>query len=397
MGLFDTSPLAGLLTGYLPTGIENMQQGNQAIRQGAQATLKKMRGQELAPEEQAAIDDSPIGGMGVNNIGAAGAFMGTFAGRLAATANKAKMNQALRLENRGLPMEDIRQKTGWGRGPDNEWKFEVSDHNAELRLDKAGTEILHHPELRRAYPDLINTLKIERFDGPADMMGRYDPDTNTIHLNRGITDPHQAVSIALHEMQHPIQIKEGFSTGASMGMAPIQRITTAEGSAMRARLYRMTDGFHDDFQNWMAPRLNRPKYKTWNLGRFQEEFDRLHPEIVAERDQAWNTLNWMDTPRGTQQRLHSTYERAMGEYEARETQRRMDMTPDQRLARAPYNHDQAIPQDRLIDMRRFPGENGVPPTVPELTRRRFPGLLTPEQGGMALSLLGIPLMPNRAE
>jgi hypothetical protein len=327
--------------------------------------------------------------------------LGTFAGRLSGTANKKLYNQATKAEARGMPMEEIRQKTGWQRGHDGEWKYEVSDHKAEIRTDPTtGKEILHHPELRRAYPDIIDNLKIERFDGPAENMGRFDPDTNTMYLNRQLTDPHAALSVALHEIQHPIQIKENFSTGASTGMAPVHRITDMEGDAMRERHYRTVDGYHDDFQNWMAPLLNRPKYAKWGLARFQDEFDRLNPDLLAERDAAMDVLGWMDTPHGRSKRVFDTYERAMGEYEARETQHRMDFTPDERKAVPPYSHGKAIPPERLIDMRMFPGENGIPITSMDpanIEIGKGMGTLSPETKALIISILGLGVTNKTAE
>jgi hypothetical protein len=379
-----------------------VQANNQAIKAGGDALGKKLQGVELTPGEQSAYDESPINGFGGDGGGPGSGFMGTFAGRAAKSGwTKRGFSQATHMEARGTPIEDIRQKTGWQRGHDGEWKFEISDHKAEIRTDPStGQEILHHPELRRAYPDIIDSLKIERFDGPSDALGRYDPDTNTMYLNRQLTDPHTALSVALHEIQHPIQMKEGFSTGASTGMAPIHRITDMEGDAMRERHYKIVDGIHDEFQNWMAPLLNRPKYAKWGLARFQDEFDRLNPDLAGQRDAARDALNWMDTPHGRSKRVFDTYERAMGEYEARETQHRMDFTPDERKDIPPYSHGRAIPPERLIDMRMFPGENGIPITAMDpatIEIGKGMGTLSPETKALIISALGLGVTNKTAE
>lgn len=326
--------------------------------------------------------------------------LGTFAGRMAATSNKRLYGQATRLEARGTPMEEIRQKTGWAKGPDGEWKWEISDHNAEIRRDKSGDEVLHHPELRRAYPDIIDDLTITREDLGPGVQGKYNPATNHMMLSRSVTDPHEALSVMLHEIQHPIQMREGFSTGASMGMAPIQRITTTEGDAMRTLHQQRLDEYFDEKSKWIAANAHLPKYKAWNLHRMYDEFEKLNPDLSERAAASSDVLTWMDTPMGTQQRLHGTYERAMGEYEAREVQHRMDFTPEVRKLVPPYSHGRAIPQERLIDMRMFPGENGVPITATDPAQIEIGkgmGVLSPETKALIISVLGLGVTGKSAE
>lgn len=59
---------------------------------------------------------------------------GIFAGHLAKNAPTWKLEQAKTLEARGLSDREIYAQTGWFKGmPDEQWRFEISDHNAAAR------------------------------------------------------------------------------------------------------------------------------------------------------------------------------------------------------------------------------------------------------------------------
>ncbi len=87
------------------------------------------------------------------------------AGERAMTANMEKLKEAKEMLAKDADMETIYQKTGWHRGADGKWRFEIPDNLddinlAELRDNEETTlgKIYDNPALYQAYPWLKNLL-----------------------------------------------------------------------------------------------------------------------------------------------------------------------------------------------------------------------------------------------
>jgi hypothetical protein len=426
MGLFDNSPLAGLLTGYLPTsgqalldrGLDNANQGNQAILRGAQATLKKMRGQDLAPEEQAAIDDSPIGGMGTGTVGAGGAFAGTFAGRLARVPNKRQLSSAMRAAAKGMGADEIRARYGWFQAPDGDWKFEIPDNNVKLTPTPDPTlpaflsegYRLEHPELMRAYPEL-KQYRIGTHSRDENMAEAFhDPGAKYISLASDLP-PDEALKSLIHELQHGVQTIEGFNPGASPWNPVVKEIAGERFHRIYSDAHSASQEFNNTLNDWFNERrggwTGQSPLTMRGAAEMRRQFEREHPELTRRFEEA---LKVLDNPsKYLNEQKFQTYQRALGETEARDASERLNLTPEQRATITPYHlgrvREVRTPFDPAddIDLRAYMAAQpkkaaDVPPeTLTGLLGRRFPGLLTPEQGGMALSLLGMPLLPKQAE
>lgn len=186
----------------------------------------------------------------------------SFAGGNALTAEKSLLAEAMELEKNGVDSEDIRQSTGWFRGYDNKWRFEIDDSKAvfsrhgdiklqnnknyprlvELseRYDNLNSEekyeletlekelendiwdekfelqdYLYHAELYDAYPQLRHYGFILDSSLSGNRKGFFDKRTNTIHVNAHLNDA-EIKSTLFHELQHTIQYIEGFSKGANI-------------------------------------------------------------------------------------------------------------------------------------------------------------------------------------
>ena len=166
-----------------------------------------------------------------------------FAGPLARTANKAALALAQTMERRGLTQSDIYRGTGWFRGTDDKWRFEIPDAQSILRMrshdfpsvekfefrkepeELARTmlgERFSHPQMYMAYPELRET---GMFGFPAEVMpgtraGVFtssNPDRGSvIGLSSEMArNPMEARSTMLHELQHMIQAIEGFAPGGN--------------------------------------------------------------------------------------------------------------------------------------------------------------------------------------
>lgn len=87
------------------------------------------------------------------------------AGERAMTANMEKLKEAKEMLAKDADMKTIYQKTGWHRGADGKWRFEIPDNLddinlAELRDNEETTlgKIYDNPALYQAYPWLKNLL-----------------------------------------------------------------------------------------------------------------------------------------------------------------------------------------------------------------------------------------------
>lgn len=377
--------------------VGNAQQQNAAIGAGTVAPGRMLNSQEPTPQELAAMDASPIGGFGTGE-GGGGAFAGTFAGIASKTANRALLMQAKNAIAGGADPEAVRKATGWMRGLDGEWKYEISDHLLDVKVDPKTSKVrIHHPDLRRAYPDLMDKIKVEWFNDTLDKRGRYDPDKHIMYLNKNLK-PDEWSDVVVHELQHPIQDIEGFSPGASPTHPGILAFSRAERDLLRKQHIKTLDEFDSAFQKFKAERIaaNPKRYGRLTDKHILEIFEN-QPDtagLFRRYEQARDELGWMDTPMGAKDYAHKAYERAMGEAEAREVQLREKMTPDERRDTAPYQHYDAIPPHRLIDMRLLQ-EPDSGPALQGLLDRALGA--SPEAKGTLASLLGLGLFSKDAE
>ena len=244
-------------------------------------TVAKVRG---TGEEQFLIDAQRLYEKALRQAGTqqgAGTAQNTFAGVNARTADLNAMNTAKELERQGTDADAIRRQTGWFRGMDGKWRFEIYDSGMqydrqgftenpdllrrrelenkllygdmtqaemdELRSLTANTrgvpgpsklgDYIRHDALFEAYPELKDVnVRFENME-----MGQnayFDPKSNTVVMNTFLWD--QPEDVIVHEVQHAIQQAEGFTGGASPEYWAANR---PEGSIRRAEeLYRNTAG-----------------------------------------------------------------------------------------------------------------------------------------------------------
>lgn len=143
----------------------------------------------------------------------------SFGGKNSKTADIGLLKQAENLEKDGASAEEIRKETGWSRGLDNKWKFEIDDSQAKynedkIRLGKAVSlnEVLEHKDLFKAYPDL-KKVKVKEISN-LDANGIYSPNFDCIFINENLPTQEKLKSL-IHEVQHAIQVREGFAVGES--------------------------------------------------------------------------------------------------------------------------------------------------------------------------------------
>jgi len=147
-----------------------------------------------------------------------------FAGKNAETADTLKLNEAQRMEAEGATAEDIYKATGWFKGKDNEWRFEIPDNLNDVNFDtlKRVEEVLlarvyYNEALFDAYP-FLRQVKIGLVDMKGETRGKAYGNSK-IELNKNYIDEQRMKSTLIHEIQHLIQNEEGFATGGNLESA----------------------------------------------------------------------------------------------------------------------------------------------------------------------------------
>jgi hypothetical protein len=125
-------------------------------------------------------------------------------------------------------------------GADNLWRFEIPDNTAKIKTENFQTidgkaqdpqqvkstlaEVLDHPELFRQYPVLKDQkIFLDRSLKGTSTLGYHDNVKGVMALNPDLLNsPDRTLSVLLHEIQHPIQQLEGFSTGTNMRSSEIE-------------------------------------------------------------------------------------------------------------------------------------------------------------------------------
>ena len=269
--------------------------------------------------------------------------MAIFAGVLAKNADLGALRKAKLLEDTGADRNKIWKETGWFNDK-GDWKFEISDDLAGVDLTpsqealKRGAphserfpfvgENVEHRELLgyqdSAYDDL-DTIRSQLTgkttkggvygDSPA-LKESINPKGEFVELSDDLAGE-DGKSVMLHELQHAIQNREGFAEGGSPDFLSVEAANN------------VLNKFNNDFGGLPQVIKNKAEmapdeYKNWAIKMYSEQL-----------------------PTGMQGLKYDQYQRLAGEAEARLVQTRMNLTPEQRRARPPWE-DLDVPEDELI-------------------------------------------------
>jgi hypothetical protein len=267
--------------------------------------------------------------------------LGMFGGVMAKTADKAALETAQKMAEKGASKQEIWDATGWFKGADDKWRFEIPDNQSVVNTNAAGlgpelqtgpmSRAMEHDRLYNAYPELA--------DMPAGMRlraggvdGTYAPPRtvgNRLIEGVSVEAPTKAAlrSGMLHEGQHAIQTREGFAVGANPdgygGGYTRDELFSAAKAAYEDAAAVSDDELLAELLDLPKPAKSSVPKKPW--------------EELTERQK----LEWLDMGR---QRM---YRMSAGEVEARNVQYRANLTPEQRRAKAPWL-TQDTPDERQI-------------------------------------------------
>lgn len=158
-----------------------------------------------------------------------GLAQASFAGQTSETADAHARNTAEEKLAAGEDPEKVRRETGWFKGRDGFWRYEINDSDSTFigkdKLDEitksrfgrttvALSDVINHPALFAAYPNIkdVRVAYLGNKDFHKD--ATFYPETNEIELGGGIAAGEMKAKI-IHEIQHRIQDYEGFSPGTS--------------------------------------------------------------------------------------------------------------------------------------------------------------------------------------
>lgn len=283
----------------------------------------------------------------------------------AAEADKAD-EQTIRMDNLDVAkqMEEakkdakvIKMATGWEKGVDGKWKYEMPDAKIKDTLDVGGGNIVKRneedmlwnggklekaidaPELFKLYPQLkdvrINTDAIMN-DMPSN--GEYNPQTKTITIHAD--ELKYLNSILNHEIQHVIQREEGFAHGGTPEQ--VERDFNAAKAEWKARSYAFE---LEEKAKEMGGEYNQSAVEKALI---QEYKDMDMPEFIPDKETRIKGFNYfargyadrsmddaikrfrLDRFQRTDFDSYQEYRKLAGEVEARNVEKRLGMTDEER-------------------------------------------------------------------
>lgn len=305
----------------------------------------------------------------------------SFAGQNAKTADKFQLaNAQSRLEN-GEDAETVRKETGWHKGVDGKWRFEIDDSKAKLNKpfpvkgqlwgdifnyvvnDYSGgiklIDMLEHEALYSAYPQLKD-IGVFMQDGDG---ASFIPSLNSIYIGKD-AQMYKVKSTLLHEIQHAIQEQEGFARGGSpMTLRSISDEDNIKLDKLQAEIDKTKKEIADiksdkllvSYENKIQELVDSGKIGTEDGEKLYDELDQK--QVDRERFLGLKQLrekyaSLLETRAAINQKSGGFigmegYKRLAGEIEARNTQARAGLTEEQRRA-TPPSSTQDIPDGDAI-------------------------------------------------
>lgn len=283
----------------------------------------------------------------------------------AAEADKAE-EQTIRMDNLDVAkqMEEakkdakaIKMATGWEKGVDGKWRYEMPDAKIKDTMDVGGghivkryeddmlwnggklSKVIDAPELFKAYPQLKD-VRIETDAIMNDMPsnGEYNPQTKTITIHAD--ELKYLNSILNHEIQHVIQHEEGFAHGGTPEQ--VERDFNAAKAEWKARSYAFE---LEEKAKEMGGEYNQSAVEKALI---QEYKDMDMPEFIPDKETRIKGFNYfargyadrsmddaikrfrLDRFQRTDFDSYQEYRKLAGEVEARNVQKRLGMTDEER-------------------------------------------------------------------
>lgn len=340
----------GELRMAMPTMARDFVQGRYDMTQGPRTGT-------MTPEATMSLGGSALRtSMGGTQAGSTA--LRTFGGPNSQTADLRMQGHAERAWNKGATPEEIWRNTGWWQTPDGKWKYEMSDdkmaYNAHPALvgpgglhftnnhpvDTTYGQMVHHPEIQQAYP-MLDKMPVNFGQLPPGAEAAFAPP-------KGKGDPGRLLfgdelpffSTMAHETQHAIQRQEGWSPGGSPNLAWVSQHPTLAPyfrDSVSDQVYKLTTPrSYDDYFKVFGP----PPAGVDPMAIYQKYLKNVQNTKIQPGSQLHHDiLNFA---------AQDVYDRLGGEVEARLTQHRLGMTPQERIQRPPWLDYDRPPQQQIF-------------------------------------------------
>ena len=331
----------------------------------------------------------------------------SYAGVRADTADHSLLSKAQEMLDEGYDSETVRKETGWFKGYDGKWRFEIDDSSMEFSRFGFNPDYLRYKELElkfiegnitdqelkelQSIPEDIKSIKLYRLDQfikhdelfaaypelrrmrvtfeHIDSYGAFYPNTFSIKIDPQAPD---ISSTLIHEIQHAIQHTEGFTSGTEI--KPVS-------SEVKNRLYILKEeqkkvskeleeiyseiGFHEYSDSLWE--------KAWNMEIDPDSVERLESEFLAEKSRKGYLLygyqkqlfEMMKDTMQEESAPREEYMKTAGEIEARDVQKRLHLDETQRKNTRPDidQEDVVFAESSDKSLSIFVTENGKPVVV----------------------------------
>lgn len=217
------------------------------------------------------------------------------AGSHARTADFQALQHAQNMEYAGKDADAIWKETGWTKGRDDKWRFEIPDNLDSIHLDafryadtRSLRDIYTNRTLYAAYPNL-KYIQVKVFDLPVDTRAATI-NHSVILLNRDKIDDKDMPATLIHEIQHIIQGREGFAVGGSISTrADFMKDEAVDTDMSDAAFYRSLGGEQE--ARMTADRAKRFSSQEQLLKRYHKSVQEVReaiPSLPAPQQKAVN-------------------------------------------------------------------------------------------------------------
>jgi hypothetical protein len=263
-------------------------------------------------------------------------ILGMFAGPGAKTANLPMLAKAQEMAGRGLGRDAIWKETGWFQGgKDGKWRFEIDDSKSKYTSPQQAVE------------DRLQDL---RYKTVQDREGNYwrNPTPQEIS-ERALLEKEHLGHISGVLNAKPVHKLSDFLDHPDLFEAypATKDISAAEGSLGPGSL-----GSFDDAAGVMMMNRVGNEQKSTMLHELQHA---VQADEGFARGGTDMDFTYQNSPLFDQRRSHESafdaYRRVAGEVEARNVQKRANMTPEQRLATPPWDTEDIPTADQILRFR----------------------------------------------
>ena len=273
------------------------------------------------------------------------------------------MKRAIMLEDDGFDPEQIYHQTGWERGADKVWRYELepiklSDKGlkelivddeivniADLIVQRAYNEprTVENETVMDYYPDLQN---VDVLIGPYGSSTLYDPVNKIIQISKNVVDAgtNEVYLAIVHEVQHAIQHIDELNFGANPdesksllnqtieGLKDLRKTAWVKSKELKEKLEDLYGKSLDDFAKEPSSELSN--FENYSSIARYNEYKTYIQLVESSESQLQNLERLLRRMNDKEYPLDDTsiYELFAGEEEARNAEKRALMSREERKA-----------------------------------------------------------------